>query len=126
MPTLLVFRVIPRLPINPKELKTQIERIKAIKLAQDEMTGIIAADLIKMALTKRVSAVSDDKLIEGCKVLMYRERPVAECVGPYLIFKREEKMSTLGTGDLYIEASIDKLKRYYSFKPDDAPEAPEV
>lgn len=113
-PTLLIFGIVPRLPLNQKELPIQLERVKAIRAARREMSGLIPTDCIKMALARDVPSAADAVLNEGAEVLMYREKPIAEWMGPYIIHKRDDKMLTLDTGNQYIEASIDKAKPYYS------------
>lgn len=69
--SLLVFGVILRLPLSPRELPTQTERTKAIKAAREEISRLAALDRIKRALTKRVPAAVDEVLVECCEVLMY-------------------------------------------------------
>lgn len=81
------------------------------------MSGLIATDSMKMALVRNAPSATDVDLSEGVKVLIYREKPIAERIGSYIIHKKVDKMLTLDTGDRYINASIGKIKRYYPRKP---------
>lgn len=44
---------------------------------------------------------------------MYREKPVAKWIGPYVVRGVSGKLVTLDTGDRIVLASIDKLKLYH-------------
>lgn len=51
------------------------------------------------------------------KFFLYRKKPNGKCVGPYIIYKRDEKMLVLNMSDIFIDASIDHVKPYYSTEP---------
>lgn len=114
--TILVFGIIPRIHINTKELPDHSERIKAVKAASEEMSSMICIDRIKTALARNVQSVADSELVEGTEVVMYGEELVCELVDPYVVYKRDEKMLYLGTSEIFIEASLNKGKRYYANK----------
>lgn len=124
VPTLLVFGISPRLPVRPRALPEQVERMKAAISARKEMVDITSKHRIRTALKQNVPAAADMKLMIGEEVLMYREKPTAKWVGPYVIEKIHEngKQYTLNTGDRTLLASIDKLKKYNEPSPSSTPE----
>lgn len=115
--SLLVFGIVRRLPIFPKELSTMVERTKVVKSFRDKMTRMVTTDLIKLALSKNVPAAVDEGIMNGAEVVMFRERPVSKWAGPYIILRRNGKMLILDIGDRFIDESIDRVKRCYSRGP---------
>lgn len=74
-PILLVFCIVPRLPIQPKELPHQIERMRAIRIARENMARAVSNDRVETALTENVLAVGNCEIKEGAEVLMFRGEP---------------------------------------------------
>lgn len=112
VPTLLVFGSLPRIPIGIHHSPDNISRMKAISTARREATKVISQHRLDVALNKLVPGAANNDLKIADEVLMYREKPVAKWVGPYIITSINGKQVTLDTGDRTILASIDKLKLY--------------
>lgn len=109
-PTLLVFFIVPRLPINPKELPKQVKQTKAMKAVQVEMASAIAIDRFKTALVRSIPAVADSETVEGFEVFMFHENPIGKWMGPYIVNRRDGKMLILDTRNRFLDASIDWFK----------------
>lgn len=60
--------------MNSKELLNQSEKIKALKLAREEMACVTATDRIKTALARNVLSAVDEDLVEGREGHMCREK----------------------------------------------------
>lgn len=56
------------------------------------MVRVIATARIKTTLTQNLPPATDAELTKGKEVLMYREKPLAEWAGPYVLNKRDEKL----------------------------------
>lgn len=100
-PILLVFDIFPRLSIRPRELPVQVERIKALKSAKNKLTRVIATDRIRTAIARNVPVAADAELVEGNNVLLNREMPIVNWLGPYVIFRRDGKMLVLDTRERF-------------------------
>lgn len=118
VPTLLVFGVLPRLPLLPKDLPDNLERLKAMHGARKEMAKISNHSKLVTATSSNVPAAADRDFLVGDEVLMFREKPVGKWVGPYHVCDRDEKMLTLDSGDRMIRASVDKVKPYLEYQRD--------
>lgn len=89
------------------------------------MLELVAKQRLKTAVNLRVPRAADSNICVNDEVLMYREKPIAKWVGPYIvcrIFDRG-KLLELDTGDRLVTASIDKIKTYLMPKYPDSGEA---
>ena len=112
VPTLLVFGILPRIPLIPTQLPSQVARFKVMKEARTEMMRIVAKSKLKTALKGNVPSASSRDLRAGDSVLVYREPPINKWVGPFEVINIDKKMAHLDyNGELKLYA-IDKLKRY--------------
>lgn len=71
VPTLLVFRVFSRLPVHLKDLPGQWHRLRAMKLARNEMTRVMEKTRVQVALSRKVLTASDTGIKLLDKVLVY-------------------------------------------------------
>lgn len=110
VPTLLVFRILPRLPIFPKDLPVQRDRMKAMQLARTEMTQIIAKARVHAALSKNVPSAADTDIKIRDNVLVYREKPVGKWMGPYLVPDVRDKSVFVDVNGKVTQFSVDKVK----------------
>ena len=122
VPTLLVFGLIPRIPVSPLRLPTQLDRMRAADTARKEMRAQVARARLRVALRDRVPAASDADLVLGAQVLVYREPPVDSWVGPHSIVARRDKLAWLDVGGAMRPFSVDKLRVYRH--PPEAPRVP--
>lgn len=99
VPTLLVFGVLPRIPLMPKDLPDHNRRMRALAEAYKEMTRISHRARLSTALRSNVPAAADMSYEIGDEVLMYRENPVAKWTGLYVVRNVRGKMLTLDSGD---------------------------
>ncbi|GAB0490294.1 hypothetical protein MMPV_001526, partial [Pyropia vietnamensis] len=91
--TLLVFGVLPRTPIAPLTLSAQQYRVKALQTARREMEGHVARARVRVARRAPVPAAAGQRLAPGMEVLVYREPPINEWVGPFLVITCKDKMA---------------------------------
>jgi len=112
VPTLLVFGLIPWIPVSPLRLSTQLDRMRAADTARKEMRAQVARARLRVALRDRVSAASDADLVLGAQVLVYREKPVESWVGPHTIAARRDKLAWLGVGGARRPFGVDELRVY--------------
>lgn len=117
VPTLLVFGISPRLPISPKELPGQIQRMKAMKAARREMSRITAQARITMALTRNAPKGTDSNIAIGDEILWYRDKPIGRWTGPHLVMDKRDKLLEINDGDRQHTVSIDRVKRYHEHVP---------
>jgi len=112
VPTLLVFGVLPRTPITPLPLPVQRERMEAMATARKEMEAQVAKARVAAALTTSVPAAAGRVLTPGEQVLVYREPPVHEWVGPYTVVTQQDKVVWLAADGHLRQFSVDKVKPY--------------
>lgn len=114
VPSLLVFGVMPRLPVRHAAIPYHTKRMRAAISARKEMTEVISKRRLDYALQHRVPAEADALFSPGDEVLMYREKSVAKWVGPYIIqnILDGRKVVELNTGDRMIMDFLDKIKKY--------------
>eukprot|EP00171_Calliarthron_tuberculosum_P006057 IDg6057t1 len=84
VPTLLVFGVVPQMPLGFSDHPEQRERMKALHKARSEMAKAVAASRICAALNRNVPAAADNEVRIGANVLFYREKG-KEWEGPYKV-----------------------------------------
>ncbi len=65
--------------------------MKAMKLARDEMVKTIATSRLKRSSRRNVPCASNNELMIGMDVFVYRESPVKEWVGSYTIVAGDSK-----------------------------------
>lgn len=78
VPSLLVFGVMPRLPIRPAALPSHVDRMRAAVLARKEMIDIVAKQRLETAANRRVPNAADSTFCINDEVLMYREKPIGK------------------------------------------------
>jgi len=110
--TLLVFGLVPRIPVSPLRLPAQMDRMRAADTARKEIRAQVARARLRVALRDRVPAASDADLVLGAQVLVYREPPVNSWVGPHSILARRDKLAWLDVGGAMRPFSVDKLRSY--------------
>lgn len=117
VPTLLVFGLIPRMPIAPLPLPTQQERMKAMEAARREMQALVAKARVRTALAAPVPAAANRDVNPGDDVLIYREPPVDQWVGPYTVVAQRDKTVWTAIDGSIKQFSIDKVKAYERMPP---------
>ncbi|OSX79162.1 hypothetical protein BU14_0085s0013 [Porphyra umbilicalis] len=113
VPTLLVFGLIPRVPVSPLRLPTQQDRMRAAETACKEMRAQVARTRVQAALRLRVPAAADADLPVGTSVLVYREPPTNRWIGPHPIVARRDEMAWVEVYARLRPFNVDKLRRYY-------------
>lgn len=83
--TILVFVVIPRVPIHRRHLPDQIKHLNEMRSAPDELIKTIANNRIMTALIRNVSDATDAEIDVGDEVLMFRGKPASKWEGPYIV-----------------------------------------
>jgi len=117
VPTLLVFGVIPRAPMLPLPLPAQRDRMQAVVTARKEMEAIVAKARVRVALATPVPAGLQRVLDPGDHVLVYREPPVDQWVGPYTIVSVLDKNVWLAVDGHLKQFSADRVKAYTAPTP---------
>lgn len=92
VPTMLVFGVMPRLPVHLRDLPIQKERIDVLHSARLEMTNLIARKLLRTAAKSNAPAAADSTLHTGDEVLVYRDFLSSKRVGPFRVIDIDEKV----------------------------------
>lgn len=110
-PTVLVFGVIPRLPIHPEDLPSQRARMAALHKARQRMSEITAKVRLSKALHTRVPGAADRIIEIGDKVLIYRDDP-GKWVGPHRVIDIDKKSIHVDWDGRLIIMSADRCKRY--------------
>lgn len=115
-PALLVYCIVPRSLIRPKNFPQQIKRINAMRAAKDELSNLISTGRTKTALARNIPSSADMEIRVADEVLMFREKPVSKWLELYLVNHDDGKMLKLDTGDRLIDASLDKVKKHINQK----------
>lgn len=110
IPTLLVFGVIPRMPVAPLPLPAQRDRIQAMVTARKEMAMLVARARVRTGLAASVPAAADREIIPGTAVMVYRERPVDQWEGPYVAVAVKDKTVWLAIDGQLKVFNVDKVK----------------
>lgn len=124
-PILLVFEIVPRMPVRPDELLEQRQRMNALNKAGKEMRKILAKRRIGTARRMNVPCAAARDIRPGMKVLFYREIPVNKCTGSFVVIAVDNKKVWLNVGDRISLALIDKLKEYRTALPSTPEATPE-
>jgi len=117
VPVLLVFGVLPRTPITPLPLPVQRERMAAAVTARKEMRAHVSKARVTMALKSPVPAAAGRAVAPGEKVLVYREPPVDEWVGPYAVVMQQDKTVWLAIDGHLKQFAVDKIKPFVEPTP---------
>jgi len=112
VPTLLVFGVIPRAPMLPLPLPAQRDRMQAVVTARKEMETLVAKARVRVALTTPVPAGLQRVTNPGDQVLVYREPPVDQWVGPYTVVSALDKNVWLAVDGHLKQFSTDRVRVY--------------
>lgn len=118
VPTLLVFGVMPRIPIAPADLPEQVARMKAMISARSEMTAVMAKSKLSTVLRSNIPAAALSDITIGSEVLVYREKPENKWVGPYRVLTIDGKVVHVDANGTSMQLSIDKVKRYSQPAPE--------
>lgn len=110
-PTLLVFRIHPRMPVAAVDLPTQRERARATATARAEMARHVAKARLSLSLRARVPRAADETLRAGTLALVYREKPKDEWVGPFTIISTDNKKVSLEMDVKLRHFSVDNVKK---------------
>ena len=113
-PCLLVFGITPKIPIEGKEFPDQKQRFKAMHAARSEMVKVTARQRITTSLRRNVPSAADHEISIGSVVLIYKERPRNEWVGPYKVMAGDNNNLLLNVNGRIVPASVDKVKPYKS------------
>lgn len=111
VPTLLVFGVIPRMPIHPEELPAQRDRMNALHRARNHMTNLMARSKLIKASKLRVPNAVDLEINIGDPILVYRDDP-GKWVGPYRVIDTDHKSIYIDWDGRLTVMSIDRCKPY--------------
>eukprot|EP00168_Porphyra_purpurea_P009873 TRINITY_DN2422_c0_g1_i7.p1 TRINITY_DN2422_c0_g1~~TRINITY_DN2422_c0_g1_i7.p1 ORF type:complete len:645 (-),score=110.77 TRINITY_DN2422_c0_g1_i7:745-2598(-) len=110
VPTLLVFGVIPRMPVTPLPLPSQLDLVRAIATAGKEMSVMVARARVRKALSTNVPAAANRDINPGSDVLVYREPPVDQWEGPYTAVAARDKMVWIAMDGILRPFGVDKVK----------------
>lgn len=108
--TLLVFGVLLRSPIYPKDLPDKIDRMRAMLLARAEMEKIMESTRVNVALAQNVPAAADAEISIHDEVLVYGERPVDKWMDAHTVVNVKEKMVQFNVNVRIVQFSIDKVR----------------
>lgn len=107
-----MFDVFPRFPVRAQHLPENFKRMKASDTDRKEAARLISQQRLHTALSRFVPKVAYPDIRVSDEVLMFREKPTANWVGPYVVRGVSSKLVTLDTGDGVFVPSIDKVKPY--------------
>ena len=93
--TLLVFGVMPRIPVAPSEPPEKISRMSAMHYAREEMSAVIAEDRLITAISTNVPSAAMKDIKVGNNVLVYREKPENKWTGPFKVLDSNGKLLQL-------------------------------
>jgi len=82
VPTLLVFGLIPRIPVSPLRLAAQLDRMRAADTARKEMRAQVARARLRVALRDRVPAASDADLVWAPRCWCTGSHPLTAGLAP--------------------------------------------
>ena len=113
VPSLVVFGIIPQLPINSSEIPAQKERMVALSKAQMEMNAVIAERRILAALARSIPTATDFVFEIGQEVLVYQERS-KEWIGPATITGVRDKIVHVKSneGQWHKTMNMQQVKRF--------------
>ena len=112
VPTLLVFGVMPRIPVARKDLPGMMERMQAMEAGRKDMADILARNRISKAVQSNVPAAADKEIAIGSKVLVFKEKPINKWIGPFEVRDVKKKVVFVDMDGRLSQLSIDKVKTY--------------
>lgn len=83
IPSLMVFGVVPRMPLGRSALPDQEYRMQAVKVGRAEMEPIASEIRISRALYKKPPIATDKPVAAGMNIFVYREKD-GQWVGPVM------------------------------------------
>ena len=92
VPTVLILGVMPRIPVVPSELPDQISRMTAMHSVRKEMAAVIAREHLNTATRANVPVAAMKDIMVGADVLVYREKPENNWIGPSKVLENNEKV----------------------------------
>eukprot|EP00170_Pyropia_yezoensis_P006806 contig_27732_g6828 len=120
VPTLLIFRVIPRIPVTPLSLPGERDRAQAMATACKEMTAQMARVRVRSALADGVPAAADCDFQPSTQVLVYRESPVDQWERPFTAVVNIDKIVWLAIDGQLKPFGVDKVKPHVAMRVHDA------
>lgn len=112
VPTLLVFGVLLRLPVFPKDLPEQRDRMRAMQTARVEMSQIMSKTRVNVALSRNVPAAADADIRILDEGLIFREKPIKKRTGPYKVLNVDGKIIYAEVNGRLTQFSVDKVRLY--------------
>lgn len=110
-PALLVFGVIPRMPIHPEELPKQRERMNALHIARQHMNHLTAKNRLSTAVNRQGTNATDRDILIGDAVLVYRDTH-GRWSGPFRVIKSNDKVIIVDQEGRLVQYSVDRVKHY--------------
>ena len=110
--TLLIFGVMPKIPVVPTQLPEQISRMAALHSAQKEMFASIAKERLNTAIRTNVPSAAIKDIEVGAEVLVYREKPENKWTGPFTVLQSDGKVLQVDVKGSPTQVSVDKVKLY--------------
>lgn len=111
VPTLLVFGVMPRIPITPVDLPAQRERMQALSEARRDMAKHFEEKSVNRALRYSIPQGTMSYIQIDDEVLVYREGPNT-WEGPHKVTDISRKMIQINKPGPNCRFSIDKVNKY--------------
>lgn len=102
----------PCLPVHPRELPNQKERMDAWHSTRLRMAKLIARMRLYTKANTNAPAAADSTLLIEDTVLVYRDSPISKWVGPLRVIYIDEKAVSLIYDGKRKGFSIDRCKRY--------------
>lgn len=112
VPALLVFGVVPILPIQPNELPKQQERMMFLRDSCQHMAKLTSQIRLQKAVNSRVTAATDSNIKIGDQALFYRDDPNA-CSEPFRVVDVNDRVVHIDSDGSLVQQSIDLCKRYH-------------
>ena len=89
-----------------------VDRMKAMDAARSEVSKLIARDRLKKAVKSNVPAAADKVIQIGEQVLVYKEKPINQWIGPFHVRDVSAKTVFVNMNGRRSQLSIDKVKVY--------------
>ena len=112
VPTLLIFGVMPRIPVVPTQLPALILRMEAMHSARKEMSASIAKERLNTSIRTNVPSAAMKDIDVGAEVLVYREKPEKKWTGPFTVLQSDGEVLHIGVKGSPTQVSVDKVKLY--------------
>lgn len=92
VPRLLVFGVMPRLPVHPKDIPDQRSRMHAMNIALNEMSRMMEKECVHVSILRNVPTSADADIKIRDEVLTFREKPINKLIGHTLCWMSMERL----------------------------------